>query len=329
MLVDPLAVGSFESAQLRVERADEHRSTLEAEIQAFVQGKRRPIPMKVDSRLPRDARQRLEQMAGRFAEHHGSSPAWGVGPEVIPGLQVGGEAPLRFMLTDTDFLVRWGVILGDLLHCLRSALDNLVWSATIIHQTVEGNPLPPTRPFPPRKKGDPSWGDVCFPTCRSLAAWREAVKRNLWGVGPVYKALIEDHQPYKRGDPTPQDSPLYILHELSNIDKHHGVNFLATRAQVQAVQMPPGTIFIPNTSWELKSHAEVGRIRFLTQEAVDRYPEQMNMNLGITFEIGFGKGTPAQDRGIREVIEAISSEVRFLVLRANTLILRATGQVRD
>jgi hypothetical protein len=328
MLIDPLvATGRFHSAKHRVERANEHRSTLDTEIQAFTRGERSAVPMQLDPYLrdqpmPDWVRQQVEQGLAHMSRPSG--PAWSMSRSMRSSFHVGDEAVILFMLWDNEFLFRWGVILGDLVHCLRSALDNVAWAATVINQATLGN-TPPPRPFPWKSP----WSDVAFPIFTDPAKWPNAVKKNLWGVGPVFEALIEEHQPYNCGKPTPEDAALYILRELSNIDKHHGVNFLATKAQVQAIKVPAGTTFTPKTTWELIPGAEVGHIRFLTQEAADSYLEQVDMDLGITFEIAFGKGTPAEGRPVWEVISAMSREVDRLVGRATSRIDRSTGRIRS
>lgn len=327
MLADSLIrVGRFMSARQRIERADEHRDTLKAEVAAFIQRKPGPVPLRVDpyliEQLPDSVRRDLERTRSELP----MGPAWSLMRDGWPrlgGSKVGDEAAVTFFLSDTEFIFRWGVILGDLLHCLRSALDNVAWAATVYNQYWLGEPSPPRRPFHRSK-----WGEVSMPLVTDPTQWTKAKKRHLWGVGPTFEADFESIQPYNAGKPTPQDAPLYILSELNNIDKHHGINFLATKTRIEAVEIPAGTSFTPNDGWELEQLAEVGRFRFLSQDGIENYLKQVNMNFHPTFEIAFGKGTPAEGRPIWETIHLMRRDVEQVVVRAHTRIDPSTGKLR-
>jgi hypothetical protein len=99
----------------------------------------------------------------------------------------------------------WGILVGDFIHNLRSALDHLVWQL-VIHET--GNP--------------PTTLDTQFPIFQTEVGYNtrgEPVR--LKGVGARAKALIKTLQPFSTGEGT--NSPLWHLHELSNFDKHRRI----------------------------------------------------------------------------------------------------------
>src|SRR6266542_3692581 len=74
-------------------------------------------------------------------------------------------------------VLEWGVIVGDIAHTLRSSLDQLVWLLS----------------------SDPS-RETAFPLCRTEKEWLTKSPGRLWGVDPTFVALIDNAQPYKRGD---------------------------------------------------------------------------------------------------------------------------------
>lgn len=111
--------------------------------------------------------------------------------------------------------VRWGVLLGEAVHDLRSALDHVVYQLTLDWNGVE---IPRTG----------------FPLLTDPSKWRKTARVSvknpsgidpncgffqIRGVGPGPQAFIESLQPY----PTRQGSPhevLLDLHEFWNQDKH-------------------------------------------------------------------------------------------------------------
>lgn len=320
MLVDDLIYVDrlFKSAEHRIARADEHRASLEAAIQAFSRREISPIPMQFDpkfTRLVEPLRSRMD----RVFRNHTSEPAWSVHPEGGT-FEVGGRAAFYLSLTDRDFPYRWGVILGDLVHNLRATLDNIVWGATVVTQVANRNPPPTKRPFKGR------WRNVDFPIVTDPNDWPKVAKKRLWGVGPRFHALVEESQPCKSGQPTPQDAPFSILEELSNADKHSEMHFLGTKAVIEPIQIPPGTLFKPHHTWELEANTEIGHMEFLTQEGIDAYMEQVNMNFGITFEVALGKGSAAEGRSVREVVDAMREETNHFVNLARSQVDPKTGQ---
>jgi hypothetical protein len=106
---------------------------------------------------------------------------------------------------------RWGAIMGEIVHDLRSALDQLVWQLVILND------------------GTPDNGHS-FPICTEKPAqgfgvemrreWTDKRKRRhhgpLFGVSDDALALIDGGQPYKGGN----SELLGQLHVLWNTDKH-------------------------------------------------------------------------------------------------------------
>lgn len=104
---------------------------------------------------------------------------------------------------------RWGVLVGDALHNLRSALDNAVDELTV---EQSGSSLART--------GFPIFSDERrFKMTDGSGPTRGSGGELLRGVKPELAGLFERLQPYH--SKSPQTDPLWFLHELSNVDKHH------------------------------------------------------------------------------------------------------------
>jgi hypothetical protein len=119
----------------------------------------------------------------------------------------------------------WAVILGDIVHNARSALDHLAWQLVQL-----GGSEPTFR--------------TMFPILDNPFDWNTKGVDRLKGARPEHVELVESFQPYHRRDlygwnwlqPARED-PLWILANLDNIDKHRVLN--ATPMAVQAVGWTP------------------------------------------------------------------------------------------
>ncbi|MGD0855414.1 MAG: hypothetical protein ABSA18_06375 [Dehalococcoidia bacterium] len=94
----------------------------------------------------------------------------------------------------------WGVVVGDVLHNLHSALDNIVWQLALINHA---------RPY--SRTAFPIWN-------MNSASARADINRLLQHVPNDARQVIESLQPYIA--PNPTFHPLWVLHELSDCDKH-------------------------------------------------------------------------------------------------------------
>jgi len=114
--------------------------------------------------------------------------------EWVERFQIREQPPLRF-----------GVILGDCVHNLRSALDHLMWQVTLLDGGTPNN----TTQFPIASKSE-----------RQFDAMAD---RNIPGLSPEHRALVKRAQPFHRGDRAAAHT-LSVLATLSNTDKHRIVN---------------------------------------------------------------------------------------------------------
>jgi len=106
--------------------------------------------------------------------------------------------------------VAWSILVGEIVHNLRSALDQVV-SELVIHKTG----LPP------------SADTTRFPIFLTAADYRSNRGEKVWlrGVGSTARAIIKAAQPFETGEG--RTSPLWHLHELSNWDSHRVIPLVA------------------------------------------------------------------------------------------------------
>jgi hypothetical protein len=112
----------------------------------------------------------------------------------------------RFQIREPPPL-RWGVMLGDCVHNLRSALDHLVCQLTLLN----GGTM-----------------DDCAQTQFPIASKSEAqfegmANHRIPGLSPRHREFVKWAQPYRAGDDA-WKHPLAILADLSNADKHRLIN---------------------------------------------------------------------------------------------------------
>lgn len=138
-----------------------------------------------------------------------------------------------------------GLILGDAIHNIRTALDHTVWAL------VESNPNRPA---------DAPGSFTMFPICDTARGYKvQLSKRRVDGVIPNAAAIIDKAQPYHRRDAGRdyRRHPLWVLNALENIDKHRrltltanigvgrpgDVHYMLSDGRLRAVVLPPRGTF--------------------------------------------------------------------------------------
>ena len=178
------------------------------------------------------------------------------------------------------------LIIGDCLHNLRAALDNLAFELALAH-----------------KRGRLSKGvegDSAFPIFKSdIAKDPESLKkfnRMTRGIAPKAKAEIERLQPYNRGQRFVTNDVLWQLNELAVEDKHrlpHVVSHVSLNALSFFVPGGPGALEIEPITFAIEDRAPVARY-----PATDETGAEVDVQLTPSFDIGFGQRAPKQLRGM-------------------------------
>jgi len=131
----------------------------------------------------------------------------------------------------------WGPMIGDVLHNLRSSLDHLVHALTVAHA---GQTLDPALER-----------QTEFPIYETEDLFRGNAPKRLRGVSADARDAIEALQPFQRGTNSGSD-PLWLLHQLSNIDKHR-------RPTVTALHVEPMIQPEDTPGFELRQPGHVDR----------------------------------------------------------------------
>jgi hypothetical protein len=118
---------------------------------------------------------------------------------------------------------RLSVLIGECVHNMRSAVDNLVCGLA--------------RTLTPECK----CRDLAFPLYKDQDEWSEKADKPLKGIPPAAREIIRHLQPWSD---TITPHPLTILNKLSNIDKHRALNFTVphNRNAVFVIHCHNGTV---------------------------------------------------------------------------------------
>ena len=106
---------------------------------------------------------------------------------------------------------RWGLLLGDYVHCLRSALDHFIYSVAV----AEADRNPP-----------PNADKVMMPLRFTEQGFNHVWSHRLSDLSDVLRARIETLQPYPD---RPQNLLLQLLEQLDIRDKHRLLQVVAVR----------------------------------------------------------------------------------------------------
>jgi hypothetical protein len=152
------------------------------------------------------AKHHCEELDQELRDYYRSDPVKFTSSEF--GFDIGGQVPARM-----------GLIAGDALQCMRSSLDYLVWELVL----ASGNQ-------PDRQNA--------FPISLSLRNYKNEVdkQKRLQGVDPAACALIDTLQPFHLPETERERSPLAVLDNLTNINKHRRV--LLTHLQRVVLETP-------------------------------------------------------------------------------------------
>lgn len=198
--------------------------------------------------------------------------------------------------------VRFGVILGDVIHNLRSALDHLIWQVTLL----DGGTPDRNTQFPIIAEGQHEFDTEA--------------KRRIPDLSPEHRAVVQKVQPYHAGDEA-RRHPLAVLGCFSNIDKHrlvHPTNSasIASIANAKAAldrlvesfqgdnPSPVESFWLIKDGQRLEHGTPWFRIKFRPGEEP---PREVNMSGHIPLGIAFGEiGLASEEiKRIAELVWAI------------------------
>jgi hypothetical protein len=161
--------------------------------------------------------------------------------EYVIWIETVAPVPVEIMLT-----------IGDCLQNFRAVLDHFVWHIAVFEwQKAHPGSDPPTR--------------TMFPIFRDPEKYRNESGRQIAALPPDMQTVIETLQPYD----TPDRNwlyPLWVLQELSVIDKHRSI-------ALAAISTPGGLLQVRTDTFTAVSTQDVGIVR--PNAEVGRFPETL------------------------------------------------------
>lgn len=178
----------------------------------------------------------------------------------------------------TPVPIEWSVIVGEMVHNLRSALDHLVWQ--MIVRDTGSNPSHLSQ----------------FPIFHARSDYKARGEKYIRGVSTKGAAIIESLQPFSTGHG--QADPLWHLCEISNWDKHRRIHLAQVMTQSITIGAGPAPtavdgVFAPGIG-PIEDGAIIGGGTFVLPERGsidDAFLSQVKVQLTFTADIGF-QGPP-------------------------------------
>jgi hypothetical protein len=207
---------------------------------------------------------------------------------------------------DDDAMAAYGVVVGDVIHNLRSALDHTVWQLVLANgQTPDHRTM--------------------FPITRSSAEFEDR-RGGLRGVSEQAHAVIESVQPYHTPEPSvaPENSFLWMLNELSRWDKHRVLNVTAARMSGWNIRIAGG-LTRSMTSVPMPNPLAFGPLAdgdVVHTIDLSGSPQDVDPIYDIKLGIAFAKDGPGQGQFVIQLLEGLSGRVVTIVDRLAPLVTR-------
>jgi hypothetical protein len=152
----------------------------------------------------------------------------------------------EWTLDEVPDYTRCALMIGDVIHNLRAAMDHAVWAIT------------------PERLQRSCPRDVAFPLYTSELAFEKWLKKRKSWYGPTVVEVIRSQQPFHAGDA--KLHPLHILQFLSNTDKHQLLNVVANNqvdmGKVAVHPEPDGGVRSEMNDGIVEAGAVLARVEF-------------------------------------------------------------------
>lgn len=244
---------SLAAFQAKLRRADEHLGALVDGIGAFLETQPYLIAFEVDAETG----------------------------QKVARAKANGEPPP---------IVDWGLLIGDCVHNMRSALDHLAWELS--------GPEPPEQ--------------TEFPIFHEREKFERASRRGgLWKIegikDPEARALIESVQPCYSDRKRPETHPLASLRDFANIDKHRVLHLSVIGLGGMSYWVgESGHDFINSVNFgPLEDGTEIGRFTPRPEE-----PEQVDMNVSFSLDVTMSDRGPARNMSAEGAMRRIRETIR-------------------
>ena len=194
-----------------------------------------------------------------------------------------------------------GLLVGDVVHNLRTCLDHIVLAMAQKGAKAAGVTM--------SRKAETS---IQFPVAISPEHFEDQIGRHrLRYVEPEAKMVIERLQPYWLDRTNPEHSWIAVINDLDVTDKHRTIPSLGTIISYEAFVVPPGVErpkMVPtHTPGEWGLNAEVARYRFSVPQP------DVNMEFSPAFTVAI-EGAWPPNRGADVLLTAYAQHIQDWVI---------------
>lgn len=216
----------------------------------------------------------------------------------------GGAKRLYFTITNPVPLT-CGVILGDIIHNARSALDHLAGAVAV-------------------KNGRTTKG-VYFPVAPSAADLPRMIKDKLGKCPKPFRDFVAGHKPHKGGN-----DALYALHQLDILDKHQVIvpSGVGADIRIWADNGFYGAIDFSKTTEAVKVPRPKDRPFIEDGETIVEFgpafhlPDKTKVEARVSPAVVFGGETPVAGRELKTALQEMMEAAEAVIAQAEPLFLR-------
>jgi hypothetical protein len=208
----------------------------------------------------------------------------------------------------------WGVLIGDAVHNIRSALDHVVWELSVEQSGPTPDPI------------NHKWKRIRYPIIGDSTKYSARERRGepapdsgircTWAIRRDLDALIKKTQPFTSGKHF-KKHPLFVLEELWNADKHRTLHLATYGAQVR-VTAPGAQIKLRKVfkGGHLENGTELYRFSVHPKfhpAFQGREIRKVKVKVEVTLGVAFEQGPPAYGGGVVDTLQYLSRHARDIV----------------
>ena len=307
--------------ELKLGRAVKHLEDLRKEVANWVGGDHHTVRYEFDPQSTWAGPVPPGPAGSDTARYFLAGPVFipGLGPGTAPpGVQFGQGLVTALASAERPPSDPISLLIGDTLHNLRSALDNLAYSLASAYTQPLSQKIADASEFPifgdEDRQGNTGVGGSLFnQRDRRGNPARGSGLSKIEGWDPGAQTVVEGLQPYKQGKDFRTD-PLWILHELDRLDKHRLLHTTVAAAagtlwDISAFRnircIGPG--FVESCSTTIETDTSIGRICGV--HLIDPSSE-MHVEIRPVLFVAFTAGAPVA--GGQPVVETLAAIYNYI-----------------
>jgi hypothetical protein len=197
----------------------------------------------------------------------------------------------------------WGVLVGEVVHNLRSALDQAVYAASASPSRVNE-----------------------FPVCRNPDDWNKRSSKLLKGVPPAAVKIIRSAQPFQQRDVERHE--FLLLHGMWNHDKHRLLHTTALvfgepRPRIVSVADVAEIVQVEWLSEPIEERREVARVTIRPSGPNPKMTLEGRLPVGVAFAEGVAGAPALKELHVLAVLQNALSKVSWVVGSLEVACLKA------